>query len=153
MSICRDIDSLTPEMAKRTKATMMELKKTNIDAVVFETTRSQGVQNAYYAQGREPLKKVNELRLKEGLYPITEKENKNVITQTLKSRHIGGGAVDIVPVSKDGGIWWNAPFEVWESIGLIAEKNGLDWCFAGKGNQWKWDLPHYELLKNWVKDV
>lgn len=152
MGICRDINALDPEMQKRTRATMKALEQAGIKAMVFETNRTQDVQDAYYAQGRQPLEDVNKLRAKAGLYLLTENENREIVTQTLKSRHTGGKAVDIVPLTASGKIYWKAPFSTWEAIGKIAEKNGLDWCYGGDGKAWQWDMPHYELMEDWQKE-
>jgi peptidoglycan L-alanyl-D-glutamate endopeptidase CwlK len=144
MGVNRNIDALKPELAKRVKAFLSKLDEKGIAYFVVETLRSQDVQNAYYAQGRKPLNEVNELRKKAGIYLLTEKKNKSVVTQTLKSNHADGNAVDIAPV-KNGAIWWNAPQQVWEEMGKIAEECGLDWCAGGGGKAWHWDNPHYEM--------
>jgi hypothetical protein len=49
---------------------------------------------------------------------------------------------------KPGYPWWNAPQEVWEKIGKIAEECGLDWCAGGYGQTWgkDWDNPHFEMM-------
>jgi peptidoglycan L-alanyl-D-glutamate endopeptidase CwlK len=144
MGINRNINALKPKLAKRATIFCEEMKKQGIDYFVVETLRTQDIQNAYYAQGRKPLDAVNELRKNAGLYLLTENENKNTVTQTLKSNHADGNAIDIAPM-KDGKIWWNAPQDVWERMGKIGEACGLDWCAGGEGKAWHWDNPHYEL--------
>lgn len=44
-------------------------------------------------------------------------------SKTMKSKHIGGLAVDIVPV--DTG--WKAPRDFWLKLGYLAQKHGLRW--------------------------
>ncbi len=63
------------------------------------------------------------------------------MTQTLRSKHIDGIAVDIVPV-KDGGPWWIAPEAEYVKIAEIMKRHGWKW-----GGDWKGfrDTPHYEL--------
>ena len=41
-----------------------------------------------WAQGRKPLEEVNTLRAKASMPPITEEENKRVVTWTMKSKHL-----------------------------------------------------------------
>ena len=147
MGVIRDINALKPELAKRTRAFLQALKTEDIEAAVIETLRLPATQEAYYAQGRKLLAYVNELRKKAGLYELSEKENRNIVTKTLQSRHFGGNAVDIAPI-KNGRVWWTAPQDVWERMGKIGEECGLDWCAGGYGQVWGrgWDNPHFELL-------
>lgn len=148
MGTIKDIDTLQPELARRVKIFLAKLEELDKKVFVLETLRTKEVQTAYYAQGREPLEKVNALRKTEGLYLLSEKENKRKVTNTLESRHMSGGAIDIVPM-KDGKLWWAAPQEVWEELGAIAEPCGVDWCVGGTGATWGkgWENPHFELLK------
>lgn len=44
-------------------------------------------QTAYYAQGRETLPKVNQLRKLAGMYALNLSENKNPVTWTMNSKH------------------------------------------------------------------
>ena len=148
MAVIRDIDKLKPELAKRTREFLQALKDAGVEAMVLETLRTPQTQEAYYAQGRKPLTYVNELRKKVGLYALTEQENRHIVTKTLQSRHFGGNAVDIAPVKNDR-VWWSAPQDVWEKMGAIAEKCGLDWCAGGYAQTWGngWDNPHFELME------
>ena len=160
MGIHREIDLLIPALRVAVRKTLEALEKEDIFVLISETLRDKDVQVAYYAQGRKPLAEVNALREKAGLYRLTEGENKATITNcdgiTHKSNHQArdesglGYAVDIVParINSRGyrDFWWTAPQEVWEQIGKIAEENGLDWCYGGRGERWGWDMPHFELL-------
>jgi peptidoglycan L-alanyl-D-glutamate endopeptidase CwlK len=111
---------------------------------IQETLREQGVQNAYYAQGREPLEKVNALRKNNGLYLLKSEKENTIITQTKNSNHIKGVAIDIVPVYKSGSIIWDYNNIVWLRIEEIALrlKNDVEW-----GGFWKSfvDPPHWEI--------
>ena len=121
-----------------------------LSVLIIETDRKQIVQDAYYAQGRQSVEEVNRLREKSGLYLIKEREN-TIITNAKVSNHTGGGAVDMCPEipGKHGYPWWNAPQDLWEKIGHLAEECGLDWCAGGFGQTWGkgWDNPHFELMK------
>jgi len=152
MGINRNIDALKAPMPERVRRTIARVKaELDIVLLVIETDRTQLIQNAYYAQGRDTLEEVNRLRGIAGLGPITAEENRRVITNARVSNHTGGGAIDMCPEikGKPGSPWWNAPKEVWESIGKIAEECGLDWCAGGYGQVWAkdWDNPHFELMK------
>ena len=111
---------------------------------VFEGLRSVLVQEAYYAQGRKPLEEVNRLRNAAGLFLLRSERDNYEITWTLKSRHIDGFAMDVLPVNGAGNPTWDlAHFrEVFEAIRDCGFAAGLE-C----GADWpapKTDWPHYE---------
>jgi peptidoglycan LD-endopeptidase CwlK len=160
MPICKDLNKLNyifRDMVIKLKSLAVE-KGTNL--IINETLRTDDVQEAYYAQGRKPLKIVNELRQAAGLYLLTdEKENKiitNVQHVNTESGHGAGLAVDLVPDGK-----WNSPPEKWDIIGeCIAElwifyadfirKNNVSIIWGGT---WKlaggtYDQPHVEMKYN-----
>lgn len=168
MGTHRDIDLLEPKLRRAVQRTLKALKEANFPVLISETLRDDNVQKAYYAQGRKPLDEVNALRKEAGLYLLTEGENKNIITNCdgvkYKSNHQtrdGSGygyAIDLVPAkeNKYGNLtfWWNAPQDVWEKLGAIAEENGLDWVSGGIGENWSFkDNPHFELLKDFVEPI
>lgn len=134
---------LKEDFKQQVDALMTRLDQLGIKYYITEGIRSKEVQAAYYAQGREPLVTVNRLRSVAGLRPLTEKENKKQITWTLKSKHLIGEAIDIVPINPETNkLWWTAPFEIWESIGEVAEEFGLEW-----GGRWKQkDVPHIQTI-------
>jgi len=77
------------------------------------------------------------------LYEEGRTEPGKIVTHAkpLWSFHNYGLAVDLVPL-KDGKPWWKAPYEIWEKIGIEAEKLGFIW-----GGRWlgkKKDMPHIE---------
>jgi hypothetical protein len=149
MGINRSIDALRRPLADKVKLALVRYEQERFPIVIIETDRTQLAQDAYYAQGREGIEKVNKRRAVAGLYPIKEREN-TVITNARVSNHTGGNAVDLCPeiLGKPGYPWWNAPQEVWEKMGMIAEECGLDWCAGGYGQTWGkgWDNPHFELM-------
>jgi peptidoglycan L-alanyl-D-glutamate endopeptidase CwlK len=150
MGINRSIDALQKPLAEALRRALERFREDGLPVLIIETDRSQAVQNAYYAQGREPLEAVNEKRKIAGLYPLKERENVKV-TNARVSNHTGGGAVDMCPEipGKPGYPRWNAPNEVWKRMGCLAEECGLDWCAGGYGQTWGkgWDNPHFELMQ------
>ena len=111
--------------------------------IVFEGRRTNAVQAAYYAQGRETLEEVNLRRQAAGLYLLRSEKDNYIITWTLKSKHIDGLAMDVLPVDGKGNPTWDLAhfqrqFDIirdcGKSSGLIC---GADWKLA--------DWPHYEM--------
>lgn len=117
-----------------------DLKDMGVEAIaISETKRSLVTQMAYYSRGRMDPEDVKKMYAAAGLYDISTEEAKTPNTWTLKSKHIDGLAIDLVPV-KDGKYWWTAPYLVWERMGEIGESVGLSW-----GGRWKTaDCPHFE---------
>lgn len=167
MGIHRELNLLEPTLKKRVEKLFSVLEEKGFLVLVSETLRDQDVQIAYYAQGRKSLAEVNKLRDKAGLYRLSAAENKYTVTNcdgiTHKSNHQArdasglGFAIDLVPAKMNSrgyrDFWWDAPHNIWEELGEIAESCGLDWCYGGKGEQWKWDMPHFELLKDFEEPV
>jgi len=111
--------------------------------IFFEGRRRSLVQEAYYAQGREPLETVNKKRAAAGLYLLRSEKDNYIITWTLKSKHIDGLAGDVLPVDGAGNPTWDlAHFQrQFEIIRDRARECGLV-C----GADWKpADWPHYEV--------
>jgi len=150
MGVNRSISALKPELAAAVRRFLVRCEEEKISVLIIETDRTQAIQDAYYAQGRQNIEVVNQLRQSAGLYLLKEREN-TVITNAKVSNHTGGNAIDIAPEipDKPGYPWWNAPTKVWESIGALAETCGLDWCAGGYGQTWGkgWDNPHFELMR------
>jgi hypothetical protein len=114
--------------------------------IIFEGRRTIAVQQAYFAQGRQPLEEVNRLRQIAGLWLLrSENDNKNPITWTMDSKHINGLAVDVLPVNGAGNPTWDLthfrlPFETIRDCGKMAGLIcGADW--ASPHTDW----PHYEF--------
>jgi len=139
----RDIELLDPVFKEKIKIFLSKLDEKGILYYIFETKRNTEVQTAYYAQGRKPLEEVNALRKKAGLYLLSEANNKKKITWTMKSKHIEGKAIDIVPraVGPIPKPWWGAPDADYKIIAEVAKECGLN---AGYFWEEK-DAPHVEL--------
>jgi hypothetical protein len=142
-----DITMLLPALMTKLADAIAEMERDDtlkgygVDAVrISEARRELAVQMAYYSRGRMLPQDVMAMYKAAGLYAIAEAETKIAVTWTLDSKHLRGLAVDLVPV-RGGKLWWAAPLEVWERMGVIGEGHGLKW-----GGRWKnKDSPHFEL--------
>jgi hypothetical protein len=140
---------------------------------VNETYRPNDVQEAYYAQGRQPLAAVNKLRQAAGLYLLTAAENKKKITNAKpgQSNHnrYPSPALDVrmrllaspKPGAKPApaGITWDnkyfiefggymiAAYRRLKAAGKVRKKLrwGHDWNGDGIENESFYDDPHYEV--------
>jgi len=112
--------------------------------IVYEGRRKQAVQEAYYAQGRKPLGEVNALRNIAGLYSLRSEKDNYVITWTLKSKHIDGLAMDVVPVDGAGNPTWDLAHygKTFQEIRNCGAMSGLV-CGADWSPNADW--PHYEM--------
>lgn len=155
MGLIRSIDELDSRMVPIARKFLYQVQAAGIRPYVYETLRTQGVQDAYFAQGREALEVVNQKRAVEGLWPITEQDNRRMITDSRLTvfkgvGHGNGTAMDVVPVDKAGKPCWKAAPEIWFTMGEIGELCGLDW-----GGRWKpldknglgWDCPHFQMRR------
>jgi len=112
--------------------------------IVFEGRRSVRVQEAYYAPGRETFLEVNKKRAAANLYMLRSERDNYIITWTLKSKHIDGLAMDVVPVDGAGNPTWDlahyrGTFQKIRDCGFAAGLIcGADWS---PNTDW----PHYEI--------
>jgi len=112
--------------------------------IVFEGRRKKAVQEAYFAQGRMTLEEVNEIRRSVNLYLLRSEKDNYIITWTMKSKHLDGLAMDVLPVDGAGNPTWdlahfqqqfNTIRDCGKETGLVC---GADWT----PNK---DWPHYEI--------
>lgn len=148
----RKIEDLTPTMQTKYWLFDAKMKAAGIPYVVTCTARDISEQKALYAQGRETLSIVNDLRKRAGMSPIDTKNNIKV-TWTMNSKHIvnlgdndpnnnKSRAFDIA-LTKDGKAHWDIKISVNKNDipdYLEARKIGLS---VGLKIIEK-DLPHYE---------
>jgi peptidoglycan L-alanyl-D-glutamate endopeptidase CwlK len=148
----RNLSDLTPTLEKKARKFLALCEKRGLPVHITCTRRSIHEHEALYAQGREPLEKVNELRKAVGLWALKEEENQRPVTWTLKSRHIvfdekeRARAFDVALV-RDKQFVWDLKVDInendlndWEEIGRIGESAGLEW-----GGRWaKPDRPHFQ---------
>ncbi len=135
--LLRDI---SPAIYQKLSMALVDLDESGVGYYISEGRRSLLTQCLYALQGR--LDDIPQSDLADACRqarirpPGGEK-----ITWTLKSKHLDGIAVDIVPV-RDGNVIWEykgneATFEV---IAAIMKKHGFRW-----GGDWQQkDYPHYE---------
>ncbi len=123
----RDINDLCP-------AVRMKLEKLQAAAsaatppIGFEvvyTLRTAAEEMALFAQGRKTVEETNRLRHGAGMPPITEEENRHIVTKVMTSIHMFGCAFDVA-ILKDGKIDWNAIPE-YERLGALGEELGFRW--------------------------
>src|SRR5512147_882481 len=135
-------DELNQEFRKKVDA---GLAKLNSDGIVNACVtrdggkRSDAMQIAMYAQGRQSLIFVNSLRKSAKMPFISESENKNKITDcdgiNSKSAHQLGVAVDIVPMDAKGNPYWPSLDDPqWRIIATAMMAQGLQW-----GGDWNGD--------------
>lgn len=138
MGLCRDPQKLHPYVLERQAKLCAWIRDDlHTEAVIIETVRYPGTQDAYYARGRFPLEFVNGLYRKAGLPPITDGENRRIITRVKVSRHFPGPdglsrAVDIGVRDPSLGGLWNPKLDAdadgvcdWDEIAAYAESIGL----------------------------
>jgi peptidoglycan L-alanyl-D-glutamate endopeptidase CwlK len=133
-------------------------KALGIEVMVTQIERTDAIQNAYYAQGRQPLAEVNRLRKLAGLYLIDEKENSYTVTKAKagETPHCGF-AWDYCPL-KNGKLDYSN-LTVINKCGQIAREISLDGYELVWGGDFNdngmvddkfVDRPHIQL-KNWKK--
>ena len=147
-----DINLLRPKTKKLCELFIEACRKAGINLVITQTLRSMYEQDAYYSQGRELLSTVNAKRKKANLQPITEKENKSIITKAVagSSPHNYGLAWDIACIV-NGEVDYNN-LELYKKCGSIAKTINFEGYTIEWGGDFKSikDYPHFQL-KNWEK--
>jgi len=140
----RKLSDLTPEMQIKASQFALGMHDTGIQFIFTQTLRVLNEQIAYYAQGRERVEVVNDLRATAGLPSIGYQENK-IITKTMKSKHLTGRAFDIA-IIVNGKIMWNAKLDAdgdgvpeYKEAAIIGESVGLRAGFRFG------DAPHFEI--------
>ena len=138
----RKIEDLKEELQSIARQFKELMEKEGINFIFTCTYRSNEEQEALYAQGREPLQTVNELRKKVNLPPLTEKENRIVTyAKPGQSKHNIREAFDIA-IMEAGKIVWDATHPHWKRAGELGKSLGLKW--AGDWKKFK-EYPHFEI--------
>lgn len=142
-----DISGLGPHAFPKFQAATNELKNRGVAFYVASVVRTDTEQAALWAQGREPLSVVNNLRSKAGFPVILPSENAYVVTMcdgvTIRSPHQDRRAADIVPMTLAlQPCWPDKSDPRWLQIAEVMESFGITW-----GGRWKDfpDFPHYEV--------
>lgn len=143
---------MTPDLQALYEKFYMAMFETGLPFELNEVLRTLTTQKAYYAQGREPLTKVNQLRKAAGLYLINPEENTYEVTWTLNSRHFPGSdgrsrAFDIRLLKYNKPHWqtkWDGnknSIPDYLEAARIGQSIGLE-----AGGLWKKpDYPHFQL--------
>jgi hypothetical protein len=154
----RDVRDLTPELQEKEQEFALKMLEAGLPFAITCTLRTKNEHVALYAQHREPLAAVNELRRVAKLPPITEEENKKCVTWTLNSRHFAGKdgkarAFDFV-LLKANKPTWDIKCDIddddipdYIEAGAIAKSIGLIWGgdFKDKKGDPAPDMVHVEL--------
>lgn len=154
MGQTNDINLLRPTTKLLCEEFIRQCKEAGQPVRIVETKRTQETQSAYYAQGRESLERVNELRKIAGLYTLKEAENKYIVTKVkdvTTGAHYWGLAWDYVILNSKGKDWWDAPETLWHKTQEIALKLNIKGITLEAGGSWKFqDNPHMQI-KGWQK--
>lgn len=119
--VSHDTSLLAPQFRLAVAKSINDCKLAGLDAKVYETVRSNEVQQAYYALGRSVIPPH---------YTVTN------AADALHSWHIYGLAVDVISASKG----WDVT-DLWmQMVAAHFKANGLDW-----GGDWHHpDKPHFQ---------
>lgn len=119
----RTLDGLAPKFRAALEATLKQCHREGLDAVIFETIRSDALAKVYYDRGRPPTAEYPS--------PVTNAPDAS------RTWHGYGLAADIISATRE----WDAGDAWFEKMGRIAKENGLDW-----GGDWRQrDLPHVQF--------
>lgn len=147
----RDRNKLHPAVREKLEQLEVLARENGIEFIVTQTLRTEAEQLAYYAQGRQSLSEVNQLRAEAGLGPIGNQENSNVVTRARTvwdSYHAYGLAFDVAILNDSNHIDWgedadwnNSNVSDWEELGALGESIGLEW--GGNFSSLR-DMPHFQ---------
>ena len=142
----RSLDNLAtvhPDMQCLAKAALAASK---VDFTVVEGKRTEQRQRELYGKGRDVTRLIN------AGYSVAEAEryakpSESKVTNTLKSNHMSGKAIDVYPYIK-GAVVVNPPQSAWDEIARAFRAAG-----AATGVKYEWggdwksfiDRPHFEL--------
>jgi hypothetical protein len=123
LKVNSSLEVLAPKFRDAVKAALAECDHEGLEAVVFETYRSQELQAHYYARGRTI---------------IPPEEPVTYASTNLRSWHGYGLAIDVVHRTKywkpQGGIEW------FRKVAVVFKRNNCKW-----GGDWrKADPPHFQ---------
>jgi peptidoglycan L-alanyl-D-glutamate endopeptidase CwlK len=152
----RNIENAVPALRaawKVVQANWAKLHGSAVRPILVEVHRSAETQRAYYAQGRKPLWQVNRLRTEAKLPPLSEEQNRRVITYrqegTSKHEAFPSKAIDILIMN--GAAIVNDPREYRKLADIIRGHNpditwGGDWDGDQRMDDERFvDMPHFEF--------
>lgn len=118
--VVNDLSFLAPKLTRAVTAALAECRTLGIEAVVFETYRTDALAKAYYAKGRTaPGAKVTNAR------------------DSVHSWHGFGMAADVIHRT----LRWDAPASFWREMAAVFKAHGCAW--GGDWHAFK-DLPHFQ---------
>jgi len=130
------LNSLDNRAASKLSLAILEMENNGVPYFISEARRSLLTQCLYALQGRLGDIPQSDLEWACKKYGIREPGNQK-ITWTLKSNHLDGLAVDIVPLKDGKPDWNNQDMRIVEAM----KRAGFIW-----GGDWKTpDKPHFEL--------
>ena len=132
MSSSRSLDDLHPEVRPLVDAFLAACAKAKVDILVTCTWRSQQEQAKLYAQGRTKPGKI-----------VTRAQPGQSMHNTTRNGKPASLAVDVVPL-RHGKPVWAASDPVWQQVGKLGEKAGLEW--AGRWTRFR-EFPHFQHPK------
>ena len=144
----RDTRDLHPTVRDLAQKLLVRASDNGTPILITFTKRSIEEQEALYAQGRKPLAEVNLKRKSVGLTPITEQENKRIVTKARggQSYHNYGLAFDVALIVGKRVVWESEDVnqnsvDDWEEVGKLGEELGLEW--AGRWEKFK-ERAHFQ---------
>lgn len=159
----RRIEDLAPYFQDAARAFWNDVVTRGPRCMLYSTARTTAEQVAMYAQGREPLDRVNAKRLLADMPPIVEYVGKNgkvrsdndyTITNAdgikIKSAHQSLEAMDIVVLTEAGRPTWDYKryADEYRLLRDIGREHGLecgaDWAPIDTETGLGWDPPHFQ---------
>ena len=143
----RGLDCLAPKMRLAVEAGLDECRAVGLDPIVWESCRSQALQEFYYQRGRPPTREFprpvtwarDAMRVWHfyglAVDVISQEHHWFALTEAL-THGLTGGALDAVKRARERqrDLWFS-------SVAEIMQKHGLDW-----GGHWqRQDTPHFQF--------
>jgi peptidoglycan L-alanyl-D-glutamate endopeptidase CwlK len=145
VEMSRKIEDLEPEAQEKCVSFIKACESEGTEVLIYSTRRSEKEQALLFAQGRQLDTLPEEVMdlIRNEIWKWRGEGFRygpgNIVTNTMKSKHIKGTAFDCCPMVDEKLVWDNN--ELWEKIGKIGEDLGLEW-----GGRWKMqDKPHFQL--------
>ena len=148
------LEDLKPEVMYKAQRGIQSLIDGGIPFSVRRTLSTTDEQYAYWLQGRATLGMVNAARVFAYMRPLLPAENKYTVTRcdgkTIKSKHQGGRAIDIVPKDENGNPTWDYAkyakqyrriVDMMKDAGFSC---GADWPPINPVTELGWDPPHHQ---------
>ena len=117
--VVSDLSFLAPRFAAAVKLAVAECAALGLEAVVYETYRTDALAKVYYAKGRTTPGKI-----------VTRAQD------NVHSHHGFGVGVDVIHAR----LRWDAPPDWWRKMAAVFKRHSCKW-----GGDWRsfQDLPHF----------